>query len=428
MHGQASLVDTSMNAEILSIGDELLIGQVTNSNASFIAEQLNTVGIFADTMTTIGDDEQAILGAFDRAYRTHDVITVTGGLGPTHDDITRAAVCKFFKTNLTRDDEALANIKGIFAKRNITLIKRNEDQALVPEGCIVMQNHVGTAPGYFFERDKRYFIVMPGVPSEMKEMMTRFVVPFFDKRGIGTSICHRTLKTTGIAESLLAEKIGDIDRLFLPDSGLTLAYLPSAAGVRLRISARASSRPEALRLIQEVEGKLRTMVETYIYGTDTEELEEVLGKLLAERNLTLSIAESCTGGLIADRITNVSGSSRYFERGLVTYSNEAKIDELGVPISMIEQYGAVSREVAEAMALGIRTKSGTDIGLSTTGIAGPTGGTPEKPVGLVWIGYSDKYEATALRFNFGDQRLRFKERAAQAAMDLVRRKLLKIGV
>ena len=417
-----------MNAEILSIGDELLIGQVTTSNASVIAEQLNTVGIFADTMTTVGDDELAILRAFDRAYRTHDVITVTGGLGPTHDDITRAAVCKFFKTNLTRNDEALENIKRIFARRNIALIKRNEDQALVPEGCIVMQNHVGTAPGYFFERNNKYFIVMPGVPSEMKEMMTRFVVPFFDKRGIGTSICHRTLKTTGIAESLLAEKIGDVDRLFLPDSGLTLAYLPSAAGVRLRISARASSRPEALRLIQEVEGKLRTMVETYIYGTDTEELEEVLGKLLAQRNLTLSIAESCTGGLIADRITNVSGSSRYFERGLVTYSNEAKIDELGVPISMIEQYGAVSREVAEAMALGIRTKSGTDIGLSTTGIAGPTGGTPEKPVGLVWIGYSDKYEATALRFNFGDQRLRFKERAAQAAMDLVRRKLLKIGV
>jgi nicotinamide-nucleotide amidase len=415
-----------MNAEILSIGDELLIGQVTNSNSSFIAEQLNTVGIFVDTMTTVGDDERAILGAFDRAFRAHDVVTVTGGLGPTHDDITRAVVCKFFQTNLTRNDEALENIKRIFARRNIALIKRNEDQALVPQGCIVMQNHFGTAPGYFFERENKYFVVMPGVPFEMKGMMEQFVIPFFEKEGTGTGICHRTLRTTGIAESLLAERIGDVGELFAPDSGLTLAYLPGAAGVRLRITARASSRSEALSLIREVEGKLRTKAGTYVYGTDTEEIEEVLGNLLAERNLTISIAESCTGGLIADRITNVSGSSRYFERGLVTYSNTAKIDELGVPGVMLEQHGAVSREVAEAMAAGIRMKSCTDIGLSTTGIAGPTGGTLEKPVGLIWIGYSDTHQTTALRFNFGDQRLRFKERAAQAALDLVRRKLLKI--
>lgn len=415
-----------MKAEILSIGDELLIGQVINSNASYIASQLNSVGIFADRMTTVGDSEDAILDAFAKAFDTHDVVTVTGGLGPTHDDITRAAVCKFFKTDLIVNEEALERIKQRFKLRDIALIKRNEDQALVPRGCTAIQNLHGTAPGYLFKRDRRYFIVMPGVPGEMRGMMDEFVVPYFEKKGTGTSILHRTLKTTGIAESLLAEQIGEINALFDPDSGTTLAFLPSATGVRLRISVRASSREEAKRLVGDVELKLRSKAGRYIYGTDSEDLEEVLGKILAERRLTISVAESCTGGLIADRFTNVSGSSNYFERGIVTYSNESKIMELGVPREHIDLHGAVSREVAEAMAFGVRSKSNTDIGLSTTGIAGPTGGTSEKPVGLVWIGYSDHHQTLALRFNFASDRRSFKERASQAALELVRRKLLKI--
>ena len=415
-----------MLAEIVSIGDELLIGQVINSNAAYISSQLNSVGIFVDKMTTVGDSEAAILGAFERALKAYDVVTVTGGLGPTHDDITREAVCKFFKTGLIVNAEALENIKHRFAQRNIALIKRNEEQALVPSGCTVIQNHHGTAPGYFFERDGKYFIVMPGVPSEMKGMMDDFVVPYFSRKISGTSILHRTLKTTGIAESLLAEQIGDIHALFAERPGISLAYLPSTMGVRLRITARTSSRADAESLVREVESKLRSKAERYIYGTDTEELEDVLGKILTERKLSISVAESCTGGLIADRLTNVPGSSNYFERGIVTYSNESKIAELGVPRSSIEQYGAVSREVAESMALGIRTKSNTDIGLSTTGIAGPTGGTAEKPVGLIWIGYSDHRQTIAIRFNFASDRRSFKERGSQAAMDLARRKLLKI--
>ncbi|HEY6951533.1 MAG TPA: competence/damage-inducible protein A [Bacteroidota bacterium] len=415
-----------MKAEILSIGDELLIGQVINSNASYIASQLNAVGIFADRMTTVGDNENAILDAFAKAFETHDVVTVTGGLGPTHDDITRAAVCKFFKTDLVVNEEALNRIKERFKARNIALIKRNEEQALVPRGCTVIQNLHGTAPGYCFERNHRYFIVMPGVPGEMRGMMDEFVVPFFQKKGTGTSILHRTLKTTGIAESLLAEQIGDINALFEPDTGTSLAFLPSATGVRLRITVQATSREDAKRLVHDVEMKIRSKAERYVYGTDSEELEEVLGKLLTERKLTISVAESCTGGLIADRLTNVSGSSGYFERGIVTYSNESKIAELGVPKELIELHGAVSREVAEAMAAGVRAKAATDIGLSTTGIAGPTGGTKDKPVGLVWIGYSDGHGTIALRFNFASDRRSFKERTSQAALDLVRRKLLKI--
>ena len=416
-----------MKAEIISIGDELLIGQVINSNQAYIAEKLNSIGIFGDKMTTIGDDENEILSAFKNAYASHDVITVTGGLGPTHDDITRGVVCKFFNTDSIVNDEALENVKRIFARLKSVPRKINEDQALVPRGCTVIQNRLGTAPGYFFERDSKYFIVMPGVPHEMKAMMNDFVLPLFEKHKTGLIIRHRTLKTTGIAESFLAEQIGDVHKIFSPDSNITLAFLPSSLGVRLRITAKAKSVDEAENKIQDVETKLRSKINKYIYSADEKELEDTIGELLSERKLTISIAESCTGGLIADRITNVSGSSNYFERGIITYSNKSKMHELGVPQELINRHGAVSREVAETMALGVRTKSSTDIGISTTGIAGPTGGSHEKPIGLVWIGYSDKDETFAVQFNFGGERRIVKERAAQAALELVRRKILKIS-
>ena len=415
-----------MKAEIISIGDELLIGQVINSNQAYIAEKLNSVGIFGDKMTTVGDDEGEIFSAFQKAYASHDVITVTGGLGPTHDDITRSVVCKFFQTDSIINEEALENVKRVFTRLKSVPRKINEDQALVPRGCVVIQNRLGTAPGYFFERDKKYFIVMPGVPYEMKAMMDDFVLPFFMKQTTGLVIRHRTLKTTGIAESFLAEHIGDVHQLFSPDSGLTLAFLPSSLGVRLRITAKAKSADEAEKKIQDVETKLRGKVEKFIYAAGEEELESTVGSLLKDRRLRIALAESCTGGLIANRITDISGSSEYFERGIITYSNESKIDELGVPSELISSHGAVSREVAEAMALGIRTVSGADIGISTTGIAGPTGGSQEKPVGLIWIGYSDNDETIALQFNFGGGRRIIKERAAQAALELLRRKILKI--
>jgi len=415
-----------MKAEIISIGDELLIGQVVNSNQAYIAEKLNSVGIFGDKMTTIGDDENEILSAFQKAYASHDVVTVTGGLGPTHDDITRSVVCKFFNTDAIINEEALENVKQIFARRNSAPRKINEDQALVPRGCTVIQNRLGTAPGYFFEQNGKYFIVMPGVPYEMKAMMDDFVLPFFKKHKTGLIIRHKTLKTTGIAESFLAEQIGDVHKIFSPNSGVTLAFLPSSLGVRLRITVKANAVDEAENKIHDVETKLRSKIDKLIYTSDEEELEDVVGKLLSERKLTIAIAESCTGGLIADRITNVSGSSEYFERGIIAYSNKSKVEELGVPLELISQHGAVSREVAEAMALGIRTRSNTDIGIAITGIAGPTGGSPEKPIGLVWIGYSDKNETFAIQLIFNGERRIVKERAAQATLELVRRKILKI--
>ena len=415
-----------MTAAIITIGDELLIGQVINTNQVFIAERLQSVGITIQRMLTVGDNEQEILDSFEDGFSAPDVIVVRGGLGPTHDDITRAVVCRFFNTDLVVNEQALQRITELFRRRGIPLIKLNEDQALVPRDCTVIQNSQGTAPGYLFERKGKYCIVMPGVPFEMKAMMEEFVIPFFAQRGTGGVIRHRTLKTTGIGESILANQIGDVAPLLAPYPGVTLAFLPSPTGVRLRITAQGSNPGDVAQMIRQVEDVLRAKAEKFIYGVDDEELEEVVGKLLLEHGLTIAIAESCTGGLIADRFTNVPGSSGYFERGVIAYSNVSKVAMLRVPSSLLDVHGAVSKEVAEAMAGGIRTVSKTSIGLSTTGIAGPTGGTGEKPVGLVWIGYSDAQGTLAMKFHFGEDRRRVKERAAQAALELVRRKLLKI--
>ncbi|MEX2117258.1 MAG: competence/damage-inducible protein A [Bacteroidota bacterium] len=415
-----------MNAEVLSIGDELLIGQVINTNQAFIAEKLNSVGITVTRMTTVGDQTDDMLAALRFAWEHSDIVTVTGGLGPTHDDLTRAVVCEFFRTDLIRDDFALENIKKLFQARGLPMTRVNEDQAMVPKGCTVIQNPHGTAPGYFFEQQGKIMIVMPGVPYEMTAMMEEFVLPYFSRTVDKQVIRHRTLKTTGIAESTLSELIGDVSQLFPPNQGITLAYLPSPLGVRLRISVRTHSLEQAGRLIPEIEEKIRAKAKKYIYAVDQEELEDVVGRILTERGLTIAVAESCTGGHIANRLTNVSGSSAYFERGFISYSNASKSAELGVSESLLKEHGAVSREVAETMAKAARTVANTDIGLSTTGIAGPTGGTPEKPVGLVWVGYSDKKHTIALRFHYPTERRRFKERATQTALELLRRKLLTI--
>ena len=415
-----------MKAEIISIGDELLIGQVINTNQAFIAEKLNSIGIAVNRMTTVGDEEQAIIESFAEALDNNDLVLVTGGLGPTHDDITRNAVCRFFETDLIVNEEALNRVRGFFERRGIAPRKINEDQALVPRSCTVIQNNHGTAPGFLFERDGRYLVAMPGVPFEMKAMVEGFILPFFGGKASGLVIQHRTLKTTGIGESFLAEQIGDVKALFDPKDSTTLAFLPGPTGTRLRITVRAKDIEEARARIERIELGIRSKAGKYIYAAEDEDLEHVVGRLLVERHLRLAVAESCTGGLIADRITNVPGSSDYFERSYVTYSNDAKRHDLGVSAELIQDHGAVSREVAEAMAVGVRMKANSDIGLSTTGIAGPTGGSAEKPVGLVWVGYADRSGSLALRFTLGDERRRIKERAAQAALELLRRKLLKI--
>lgn len=409
-----------MNAEIITIGDELLIGQVINTNQAYIAEKLTEIGLDVVRMTTVGDDIATIIASFKEGWERAPVVIVTGGLGPTHDDVTKKAVCAFFETDLVRDSDTKARIEKLLVGRNITWSAAHEEQTMVPRKAKVLPNNAGTAPGMLFEEDGKFLFVLPGVPYEMKQMVDDSVIPYLSTKAAGNIIRHLTLRTTGIGESMLAKQLGDLDDLL---RGASLAFLPSVAGVRMRITAHGI---DADSKVREVEARIQQKVQKYIYGTGDEELEEVLGRILKERGLTLAVAESCTGGLIADKITNVSGSSVYFERGVVTYSNQSKIQLLGIPEDLIRAHGAVSKEVAEAMAAGIRHIAHADIGLSTTGIAGPTGGTPEKPVGLVWIGYSDKQATLALKFNLGDNRIRTKERAAQAALELVRRKVLRI--
>ncbi|KAB2922772.1 MAG: competence/damage-inducible protein A [Bacteroidetes bacterium] len=414
-----------MTAEIITIGDELLIGQVINSNQAFIAERFNTVGIVTERMTTVGDSDVPVREAFAAAFARHDVVAVTGGLGPTHDDITKRLVCEFFGTDLVTDEGTLAHIKELAQRRNLPLIQSNLDQALVPRSCTVIPNRNGTAPGMLFERDGRYFAVMPGVPFEMKAMVDDWLLPFFAGRSDGLIVRHRTLKTTGIGESMLAKRIGDVSEFLGTDGSATLAFLPNPMGTKLRITVKHRDAAFVDASLARIESALRARAERYIYASDEQELEHVVGRLLNEQRRTLALAESCTGGFIAHRVTNVPGSSAYFLRGFVTYSDRAKTEDLGVPAELIARHGAVSAETAEAMAAGARRRSGADIALSCTGIAGPGGGSPEKPVGLCYIGFADAARTFALKFSFGDHRLRFKDRASQAALELLRRSLLR---
>lgn len=415
-----------MNAHIITVGDEILIGQVLNTNAAFIGQKLVENNINVRSTSVVGDNEAEIIGEFKKSFEDNDLVIVTGGLGPTHDDVTRKCIVNFFNTELVRNNEVLDDIRAIFKKRGRKITKINEGQALVPQIANVIRNSLGTAPGVWIEKDGKIFIAMPGVPYEMNEMMDSYVIPSL-KEKIGKSeiiSLRKTLLTTGIAESVIYERLGDLNEL-LGDS--KLAFLPSQFGVRLRITAEAESEEEAQNKISEIEQKIRSKAGRYIFGKENELLEEVLGRILNERGLTLAVAESCTGGLVSDMLTNISGSSVYFERGVVSYSNAAKVEILKVNEDMIAEFGAVSIEVARQMAEGVKSISGTDLGLSTTGIMGPTGATEDKPIGLVYIGICDDTVCTAKEFQFGDDRVLNKQRAAQAALDMLRRHLLGIS-
>lgn len=415
-----------MNAQIVTVGDEILIGQVLNTNAAFIGQMLIENNINVSKTSVVGDTEFDIVTEFGKAWDENDLVMVTGGLGPTHDDITRKCIVNFFNTELVKNTEVLDDIKMLFRKRGWKISRINEGQALVPKIANVIRNSLGTAPGIWIEKESKIFIAMPGVPFEMKEMMETYIIPsLVEKIGVPEIITVRkTLLSTGIGESTLFERLGDINEL-LGDS--KLAFLPSQLGVRMRITSEGKSEEEARNKITEIEQKIRSKAGRFIYGKENESLEEVIGKILKERGLTLAVAESCTGGLISDMLTNISGSSAYFERGIVSYSNAAKVEILKVNEDMIADNGAVSIEVARQMAEGVKSISGTDLGLSTTGIMGPTGATADKTVGLVYIGICDDKVCTAKEFQFGDDRLLNKQRAAQAALDMLRRHLLGIS-
>lgn len=416
-----------MNATLLTIGDELLIGQVVNTNAAWLGEQLGLLGVAVARVVTLGDDDDAIREALEQAYAASDLVLLTGGLGPTHDDVTREVVASYFKTPLRLDPSVLERLRERFSRRQRAMPESSQRMALVPEGFEALPNSVGAAPGLWrvdtTHGEERIVVVLPGVPREMKALFQEEVAPRLRQQKKLRVIVHRTLLTVGIGESNLQEQIGDLSAYLGPS--LRLAYLPGAEGCRLRLTATGDDRAAVEAGLDRLEAHLCARIGSCLYGRDYDSLEAVLGRLLAERGLTIAVAESCTGGLALHRLTNISGASAYVVGGVVAYSNEVKRSELGVEAQALEQHGAVSDVVARQMARGVRTRLKADVGLSTTGVAGPSGGTPEKPVGTVWIGYADAEEDGAHLKHFGTDREMNKALAATAVLDLARRQLLK---
>ncbi len=412
--------NNKMSASIVTIGDELLIGQTIDTNSAWIAAELNKIGIKVDKRLSIGDDWNQIWDCLEKENQTSSIVLITGGLGPTSDDITKPLLCKFFNGNMVVNDDALANVKNIFEnllKR--PLLERNLKQAEVPDTCTVIQNFRGTAPGMWFEKNKTIFVSMPGVPHEMKGMMEQYILPELKKRFGLKPIIHRTLLTAGIGESFLAEMLVDFEKNLSPN--IKLAYLPNYGMVRLRLSGDMQQIEE--KTIEENFSQLKNIVQDYLVVDMDLSIQEAISAIFIEKRLTLSIAESCTGGYISHLITAIPGSSSFFLGGVVSYANEVKINMLDVPEGIIQKHGAVSIQTVEKMAEGIREKTGSDISLATSGIMGPGGGTDEKPVGYVCVAISTAKKTTSTTFQFRFDRKRNIELTAVQALNFMRKNL-----
>lgn len=411
------------DVELVTIGDELLLGFTVDTNSAFLSRALAAQGITVTRRTTVGDDTDAIVATLREALARTGAVVTTGGLGPTTDDVTRDAVAAAFGVPLVLDEAHLEWMRARWRKRfNRDMPDANRRQAMVPRGARKLENRHGSAPGAFVRDSDRWLVMLPGVPRELRGMTDDTLLPLLREIGCGTSACIRslTLRTTGIPESLLQDNLHDvrIDR-----AGFSLAYLPGVEGVDLRLTARADSEAAAMSTLGDVATAIRERIGDGIYGENDADLAEVLLHRCRERGATLAVAESCTGGLLGSRITDIPGSSDVFLGGVIAYANAVKVRELGVPPGLIERHGAVSEEVVHAMATGVRARLGATASLAITGVAGPGGGTPEKPVGLVWIclATADRVEPRKLH-SWGDRK-EVRYRAAQAAMDLARRHL-----
>ena len=413
-----------MKVQIISIGNELLIGDTINTNASWMGQFLNDFGIEVIRVHTISDDKELIKKTIHESMAESDLVIATGGLGPTHDDITKTCITELFNAKLIRDESVELYIRELFKSRNIPFSESNTWQAMVPENCEVLFNKVGTAPGMWFYENDCYLAVLPGVPYEMKYLMKQRVASKL--RDVSNSIGYihtEYLKVAGIGESTLSDTIlGDLSS-FLNDQ-VSLAFLPSFGQVTLRITGKGDTKEEAIQQSSSISKFINEKAAPYIYGHTKEvTLSEAVGELLKAQNLTLATAESCTGGLIANQITDISGSSDYMLGGIVSYANSVKVNQLGVLQMDLDSVGAVSKEVALQMAKGIKERLGSDIGISTTGIAGPSGGTDEKPVGTVWIGVYGLGQHFASKAFFTNNRMVNKERTAVIALEITRRLL-----
>ncbi|MFO7868153.1 MAG: competence/damage-inducible protein A [Bacteroidales bacterium] len=411
-----------MNVEIISIGDELLIGRTINTNAAWIGEQLSLLGFYINRVTTISDTEKAITQSVTQAYSENDVVIVTGGLGPTNDDITKLVLGKLFDSPLSTHSEALKNIEKFVSSLGGEMNQLNKDQALFPEKADFIPNYSGTASGMWFIHKNTIVISLPGVPHEMKDMMTDTVIPRLQKEYSLPVIVHEHVLLSGIAEAKLAEIIAPWEDS-LPDE-IKLAYLPSPGQIKLRLTCVTDSHEQAQQQISQAISDLKPYVNEHVFGYGLQTMEEIVGNMLHDNNATISTAESCTGGNIAHILTLIPGSSHYFKGSIVTYDNSIKINELHVPESTITSHGAVSKEVVEIMAQECRKKFNTTYAISTSGIAGPTGGTEQKPVGTVWIGIADSINTYSFTFNFGNNRERVITRTSISALNFIRKLLI----
>lgn len=412
-----------MKAEIITIGDELLIGQTIDTNSAWIGAELSSAGFDVSRRTSIHDIREDILGTLsETAGRRPDLVIITGGLGPTSDDITKQTLCEFFNTRLVLNQQVLEMVETLVTRRGFPMNENNRRQAEVPESCRVLTNAAGTAPGMWFEKDNTIFISMPGVPSEMIYIMSRHVIPEIKNRFTSQKIVHKNIMTYGAPEARLAEILTGFEARI--PAGVKLAYLPSSGIIKLRLTATGNNSDDLQSVINEQVKILYETIPEYIYGEDEVSLEMTIGNLLRERNFTLCTAESCTGGNLARLITSVPGCSDYYRGTVVAYANEIKTGILGVDPHLIAKHGAVSEPVAIAMAEGARALMNTDFAVSTTGIAGPAGGSDTKPVGTVWIAVSHRGGTVAEKHTLTTDRASNITRFTLLALNLLRKRIL----
>ncbi|MEK6781416.1 MAG: competence/damage-inducible protein A [Bacteroidota bacterium] len=405
-------------AELLTIGDEILYGQIVDTNSQWMSVELDKVGFKVIRKTTVGDVESEILTALAEAEKRADIILITGGLGPTSDDLTKPLLAKYFNCELKINEEALQEVTEFFKSRGRELTEVNRQQAALPTACEKIANPNGTAPGMWFEKNDKVFMAMPGVPHEMKKMMTDSVIPRLKKTFDTPVIYHKMIRTIGLGESFLAEKISGWEKA-LPDH-IKLAYLPGLGEVKLRLTSFGDSNEKLEQEVNDLTEKLKSHIGPFIFGYGEDSIEMVIGKTLREKKLTLSVAESCTGGYLSHLITSVPGSSDYFLGSMIPYSYEIKMQQLGVKPETLEKYGAVSEHTISEMASVVRARFNADIGVATSGIAGPGGATPDKPVGTVWIAYSDKYQTVTKKLQLSKDRMINIRMASVAVLNLIR--------
>jgi nicotinamide-nucleotide amidase len=411
-----------MKAAIITIGDELLIGQTIDTNSAWIGAELSKAGFDVHRITSIHDRREEIISILNEATGKTDVVLITGGLGPTSDDITKQTLCEFFNTRLVSNDEVLAMIEVIMKRRNYTMNENNRRQAEVPESCRVLKNSAGTAPGMWFEKDNTIFISMPGVPTEMMHIMTEHVLPELNKRFTSQIIIHRNIMTYGTFEAMLAETLAGFEK-DLPEN-IKLAYLPSSGVIKLRLTGTGNNRQPLEKVIDDKVKELNKIIPELIYSDNEESLEMVIGRLLKEKNQTVCTAESCTGGKISSLLTSVPGSSAYYLGSVVAYANSAKSQILNIPEEIFLINGTVSENVVKEMAIKARKLFNTDYSVATSGIAGPGGGTETKPVGTLWMAVASEKGVITEKRVFGNDRLTNIKRFSMAALNLLRKAII----